>query len=280
MRLSIETYVFREHFGDNVAIKMIKEAGFDAFDYSMFWVTEKTDMLGDDYRERALALRKYADEIGIECNQAHAPFPFKANSSLDMSNEEYRSLIRAIEVASILGAKNIIIHARRVPNGEDFNEYNRIFYSSFIPYCEKFNICVSVENLYKKEVPVFGEPNELTEFINSINSKWINACVDVGHLGITGFQPENVIRRLNSKILKAVHIHDNDGISDQHLLPYAGKFNWDEITSALKAIKYNGDFTFEVTGFLKTQDAENLENALKFAEQTGRLLIDKIKNAV
>ena len=66
MRLSIETYVFREHFGDNVAIKMIKDAGFDAFDYSMFWATEKNDMLGDDYRERALALRGYADEIGIE----------------------------------------------------------------------------------------------------------------------------------------------------------------------------------------------------------------------
>lgn len=34
MRLSIDTYVLRSRYGDEKAIRMLKEAGFDGIDYS------------------------------------------------------------------------------------------------------------------------------------------------------------------------------------------------------------------------------------------------------
>ena len=77
MRLSVETGTLRRKFDDETAIRMISEAGFDAFDYSFFWTWGTSDdMLGDDYLEKAHKLRKLADELGIECNQAHAPMEY------------------------------------------------------------------------------------------------------------------------------------------------------------------------------------------------------------
>ena len=50
--------------------------------------------------------------------------------------------------------------------------------------------------------------------------------------------------------LKALHIHDNNGQSDQHLPPYCGKLQLDRIVEALRDMKFAGFFTFEVDGFL------------------------------
>ena len=52
--------------------------------------------------------------------------------------------------------------------------------------------------------------------------------------------------------LKAVHIHDNNGFSDQHLLPYCGKLQLDRIVEALRDVKFKGYFTFEADAFLNT----------------------------
>ena len=52
------------------------------------------------------------------------------------------------------------------------------------------------------------------------------------------------IRTLGKRI-KALHIHDNDAVSDQHLMPFAGCFRWKEFIDALKEIGYDGDLSFE-----------------------------------
>ena len=179
MNLSVETCVMRDRFNDETAIKMIKDAGFDAFDYSLYNVSTEKDMLGDDYKSKAINLRRLADEIGIVCNQAHAPFDFSYSDKMDISNTQYERIIRAIEFASILGAKTIVIHSIKdnLPEDVNFVDYNLTFYRSFIPYCEKFKIEVSVENLFKRSndvggwLPVLGDPKEHIEFVKKLNYK-------------------------------------------------------------------------------------------------------------
>ena len=279
MKLSVETYIFRERFDDQTAIQMIKDAGFDAFDYSLYWMSDGKDMLGDDYRERALKLRSLADKIGISCNQAHAPFDFRYCDELNESNMAYCRLVRSIEIASILGAKNIIVHAikEELPDDVSFEEYNRIFYRSFIPYCEKFNIHISIENIFNwsedKGIPVLCDPKEHNAFVENLNSSWFNVCVDVGHSAITGYLPQDVLSNIKPNLLKALHIQDNDFHYDQHLLPFEGNINWDAVMTALKQNNYDGDFTFELTGYLRRQETEKLMIALKDAEDVGRKLI-------
>lgn len=283
MRLSMETYAVRNLYNDEEAVKLLKKAGFDAYDYSLYHMED--DVLGEDYRKRAMSLRKIADEAGIACNQAHAPWDFKYGvDEISTLNYNYDRLIRSIEVASILGADNIIIHAVKMPDETLFEEFNLKFYKSFIPYCEKFNICVSVENLFgmvtvgdKTEfTPVFSDPQKHISFIKKINSKYINACVDVGHSAITGYLPEEVLAQFGNDTLKALHIHDNHFTNDDHALPGEGIMDWDKITKALSGINYNADLTLEIIGFMDGFNEDTILDGLKTAEKTGRDLINKI----
>ena len=160
MRISVETNSMRARFDDKTALEMIRAAGFDCFDYSMYrldcsmyhWIESQTeDMFGPNYREQAQELRRFADQLGLVCNQAHAPFEMVYGDAFSLSDEKYARVVKSLEIASILGAKNVIVHAiqRYFPDSVDYYAYNRDFFGSLLPYCEKFDICVSVENLAK-----------------------------------------------------------------------------------------------------------------------------------
>jgi len=281
MKLSVETYILREMFSDSAALRMIREAGFDAFDYSFYWVGDETDMLGADYRQRATELRQLADSIGLACNQAHAPFEMAYGDDFALTNTNYLRLVRCLEFASVLGAEQIIVHAIKddLPEDLDFCDYNRRFYQSLIPWCEKFSIRVCVENLFnweEKALPVLCDPTEHQDFVRQLNSHWLKICIDVGHSAITGYKPEEVLAAMDPQLLVALHIHDNDGFLDQHLLPGEGILDWNAITHALGTNGYTGDFTFELTGYLRTKTPAQMSTALAAAHQAGRELLARI----
>lgn len=288
MKLAIETYVAAEKFGQEKAISMIKEAGFDAFDLS---IIEKMKRLvtEDDYLEKAKSIKEYADSIGIVCNQAHAPWGFGGNDELSMENENFGNIVRAIEFASVVGAPNIIVHAvSRLPEGlvtcgERFCDYNRKFYKSLEPTAKRCGIKISVENLYANApdgtfLPILGDGNEHREFVKSLESDCFNMCVDLGHSYLTGKNPADEIRKIGAKYLRALHVHDVTKTHDDHMLPYMCNLSWSEIMSALSDIGYKGDFNFEVVGYLDKLPAEFMMTGLKYAHDMGRFLILKMKD--
>ena len=77
MLLSNLTQWYCNKIPEKEAIKMIADAGFDAYDISLFELTRNEEYLfnSPDYVEIAKEMREYADSIGIVCNQSHAPFP-------------------------------------------------------------------------------------------------------------------------------------------------------------------------------------------------------------
>lgn len=279
MKLSVELYELIEKFGDYRAAELAKEAGFDAIDFSYYWNNENERILGDGYGDYAENFKKHLDKIGIVCNQAHAPFSLKYGCRFDVSEQKYLWLVHSIESAAILGAKNIIVHAIKVPKSVDFEEYNINYYRSLIPYCEKFGMHISVENLVSVDtkrhhlIGVLGTPTELNKIVEKIDSPLINACVDIGHASLTGYEAEDFIEKMQPKYLKALHVQDNDYISDRHILPYTGDLNWKAIMTSLRNIGYDGDLTFEIFNYLKKFPDDLIPDALKFAVSIGKYLI-------
>ena len=279
MKLSAELYTLAQRFGDFKAIEMAKEAGFDAIDYSYYYDKECEDILGDGYKEYAKKLREHLDEVGIICNQAHAPFSFKYGLENNIAERKYLWMIHALESASILGARNIVVHSVTVPEGVNFEEYNVEYYKSFIPYCEKFGIHVAVENLFYRDIKrkrltgKLGSPAELNSIVEKINSPWIVACVDIGHAALTGYEPEDFIKKMNPSVLKALHVQDNDYLDDRHILPYTGELNWEAIMESLKKAEYDGDLTFEIIKFLDKFPDDLLPEAMSFAASVGKHLV-------
>ena len=45
--------------------------------------------------------------------------------------------------------------------------------------------------------------------------------------------------------IKCLHVHDNNGSSDQHMAPLTGTVNWGNFCSSLRDAGYDGDLSFE-----------------------------------
>ncbi len=290
MRLSVESAEVCARFGDEEGLRLIKNAGFDAVDFSYCGLPENSPALGEGYREYAQKLRKYMDELGLVCNQAHAPFSLARNEKLDMSELHYSEIVRSIEAAAILGAEQIVVHPIYVPVGETVNgisyeDYNHMYYKSLEPYCKEFGIKIAVENMFYYDAKrryrrgMLHTPEALTAIVKGLDSPCFVACLDIGHLAITSEEePETVIRRMEPSVLRALHIHDNDYIKDKHILPFTGDINWKATMLALKEIGYTGDLTYEIGTYLKKFPKKLIPDALKLAESAGRYLVSIFDN--
>ncbi len=281
MRLAVESFVLRERFGDKDGLTVIRDAGFDCVDYSFYWGDASFPMYTDAYRTYAEEIRAHLDQLGLVCNQAHAPFSVRYGTSMTEEDPDYRNVTRAIEAAAILGAESIVIHSIGVPEKtEDEFAYNLRYYRSLEPYAARFGILIAVENLFYRDTKRncisgrLGRPEELNAMIRELNSPWYSVCIDVGHAAITGNEPEEMIAKTDPGILRGLHIQDTDYRDDRHLLPYLGAHNWPAIMQALKDYGYTGDFTFELTGYLKRLPAPLLPEALRFAHSVGRYLLN------
>ena len=251
MRLSMETYGLRRRFGDYEAARLIREAGFDCVDYSCYYWKEQTQALEDGYREYARSLRAHLDGLGLVCNQSHAPFDTKYGQPFDPSCDTFRNVTRAIEVASILGAEQIVVHSIAMPSEltedtEATHAYAMEYYRALLPFAEEFGIRIAVENLFVRHKERFvysgrlNRPDTLSRVVRELDSPWATACLDMGHAAMVGYEPENFVRGMDKGLLGAVHFQDGDYIEDRHTLPYLGQYHWAEIMKALTETGYRG----------------------------------------
>lgn len=289
MNLSIEIKNLSERFGDVEAIRLIKQAGFDGIDMTFPKPSNNCELeddlyYGRNYLEYAYKLKAELDKLGLSCVQAHAPLGFAFEDSFTEDNDRYRCIIRSLEITGILGAKYIVVHAIGVPEGVDLFEYNKQFYNSFIPYCEKFNVKIGIENLpvYNGKGKPWGErlglPEKLSSFVKDLDQKYFVACVDLGHAALIYGLAEDFIRDMDGSVIKMLHVQECDFVRDLHTIPYSGGFNWNGILKELKNKGYNGDFSFEIFKYLSWFPDKLIPDALILAEKIGRYLIDLYEN--
>lgn len=300
MRLSTAIGALSTKIGYEEAIRCVAKAGFDAFDLTMCYIHQKPNKFkGDDYLTYVNELKQLAMELNIKCNQAHAPFPTQLNGNDEYNKRTFDAIIRSMECASILGADIIVMHPIKnssssiakdcfyepYVNDESLFNANVEFFKKLIPYCEKFNIKIAVENMWERHpqnreilIPSFlGNSEEHRDFIDIMQSKWIVGCLDIGHSLICGENPADAIFCLGKERLGAMHIHDCNSKEDSHTLPYSADADWDAIASALAKIGYDGDFTFEAENLFENLPNELLCDALTFMGKIGRHIINLIE---
>ena len=291
MILSTQTDNLFRRFPPEEALSIFAEAGFDAVDYSMFDMTSDSCPLNTvDPEAFGLGLRKKAESAGIFFNQAHAPFPCMRYGDEEWNAKIPGRVARSIRIAGVLGAKTIVVHPVACPfQGEEQKEVNFKFYRTLEPVALEYGIKIAIENMWGYDgrrgyimpnVCSFGA--DLAEYYDGLaNPKAYTVCLDLGHCGLVGDEPDAAIRVLGKDRLGALHVHDNNYREDSHTVPYdyGMKMNWDAITRALGEIGYEGDFTFEADNFLVRFDAETVSAGLKYMADIGRRLIKKIEAA-
>jgi len=84
---------------------------------------------------------------------------------------------------------------------------------------ERLGVHIAVENLYQYD--------ELGFIFSHIHSPNLGMCYDTGHENFLTPNADFIFKFGNR--LKSSHIHDNDGITDQHKTPFTGNIDWDRI---------------------------------------------------
>lgn len=291
MLLSTEIDSISNSIGEIPAVELLAQAGFDAYDLSLFAMRYDPDcpFVQDDYVAYTQKLRQAADRAGIVCNQAHAPFP---SSVGDPAQDAviYKKIVRAMEIASIAGAKIIVVHPKqhltyREPgNPEKLEEMNVAFYRSLVPYCEQFGIQVAVENMWQYDPEracivdsTCSRAEEFCRYIDRIGSPWIVGCLDIGHVPLVGEDLPRIIRMLGSDRLKALHVHDNNLRDDNHALPYTMQIDFAAVTKALQEIGYQGDMTFEANNLCAHLPQSAQLSGARLLHDVGRSLIQAVQ---
>lgn len=289
MLLSTQTLFLTKHLPYKESISILKKAGFDAYDITLTGIYNhpQTDVFAmNNYATIAKELRAYADSIGIVCNQAHAPFrcgDYDKNDEKRLDND----IIKSIEIASILGAKIIVVHPKqyfRYPDHvEELFQINMQYYKELIPYAKEYNIKIAVENMYQCNnnagIPsdsTCSRAKEFCRYLDAINSEWIVGCLDIGHVSLMGEDISKFIKEMGNKRIQALHIHDTDLIHDNHTLPFEEKIDYVAVAKALGEIDYQGDFTFEADCFYNGKPQELYLPTAKYMCEVGRVLIQII----
>ena len=276
MKLAVEIWHTVQALGEEKAFALLKKSGFDAVDYSFFWQDPSNSILDDNYLERAYKTKELLAKYDLVCNQAHAPIGDTAfNSPINLSHSEYRDIVRAMEYSSVIGAKHIVVHSLKTPLGVSQVEINAKYYQSFEPYCKQFGVKIAVENLYPSRN--LDTPDKVNDVLKQLDPDYFVSLVDVGHANLQHYPPESFIRKILPGRLQGLHIHDNHGESDEHIVPYMGNIRWECVLEALAEINYSGDFTFELPGFIPDYSPKLLPEALSFVASVGRNMMNQFQ---
>ena len=292
MKLATTTEDFQRFCKTNTErLDKIAAAGFKYVDLNQYTAQRNPEIFfADNWRENVLKIKDHAQRLGLTFVQSHSPGanPFGENNDYGTVVDMVK---RSIEVCGILGIKNTVLHNGYIRDKsftkEVFMEKNVKFFSEFYPLMEEYGVNLLCENTTKKNMPDWYFPvsgKEVREFAKEIGHPMVHVCWDTGHGNCEGNQYDEICDIGDE--LYALHINDNSGRGDEHVIPYCGTLNTDEVMNALIKINYKGYFTFEAGNTLRPskywqgdrhsfpQDSRTLDPQLFMQEKMERLMYE------
>ena len=185
-------------------------------------------------------------------------------------------------------------------------DFNLQLFQEFLETAERHKVGIAIENntafpFYAGERFEAATDNLLT-LVDRLNSKYVGVCWDFGHANINcvlqgaehlAHQSEQ-LKQVGDR-LKATHVHDNNakmvGINagikmnhekvsmtlafDEHIQPYMGTIDWNDVVRGLDAINYDHYFTFEAHRAINSLPDEIADSAMAQLFRVGEGIIRK-----
>lgn len=297
MRLSTSTnllYTRRDRsgfIGVSACLSLAARAGFTCFDLNGCDNTKPGHRLAlDDWEAWAQAIRRYADGLGVSFGQSHLPiYNICAPDNVDDWAWKEELSRRTLVASGLLGVEWVVVHAGTAYTQGVYDRCKTLDTNAQYLHdlARRAVACgckgIAVENVPPaaggKSLPptVCATTDGLIELVDLVNSPHVGICWDFGHAHLTRESQPESLRRIGCR-LKATHVQDNGGISDEHTLPFRGTIPWESVMPVLGEIGYQGDFTYEMQNYLKDVPPALYLPALTFARMTGEHLIALSKN--
>lgn len=164
---------------------------------------------------------------------------------------------RSIEGCRALGGEVVVIHSGQCPLGELKQELAKAkrdfsrFLQSCLAQAKASGITLAIENLNRPDFP-FSTPEEIATLAERF--KGLGVAYDIGHAYLAERRrgspaPERamvkILRRVGKHVAH-VHVHDNHGLSDEHLLPGDGAIDFKPVVRAIQKAGFRGFWVAEL----------------------------------
>lgn len=206
----------------------------------------------------AKKLHEDLKNTGTRFVDAHAPFGVYEDLNVPM--EELRPLMierlkLALRLTADFGVASIAVHVGNTPDAfaaYSLDQLQQAIIRSLeelLPLAEQLGITIAIENIWFAT----STPEKLLDVLAHFKSASLGICYDAGHANLMAqdCQAENAApvgawkrfgavpydKRILEKLLSQVttcHLHDNDGLNDQHRLPGRGTIDWTHTMALLK----------------------------------------------
>jgi len=210
-------------------IDAIKKAGFK--NVFIQWYNEE----GDYSQEEQLG---YVRKQGLNIIFAHLGYQnindiWEIDNKGDLLVDRYKNDIKICKQNNI---SLVIMHLTSKDKAPMYNEIGLRRIKEIVDYARQLDVNIAFENTKIK--------GYLEYIFENIDNDNVGLCYDAGHCH-AHFNDEFNYQIFKNRIF-AVHLHDNDGSDDQHLLPLDGTINWEDVVSKLKKCNYGGPVTLEL----------------------------------
>lgn len=301
MRIGIQTSEILDTCGIEKGFELIRDTGFDCVDFNLYNYLSYGEIVSgrlESVFTRPIEemfrffdpFKQAAERNHVAIGQMHAPFPSYVKDSPVTNHQLLEIFKNCIALCEHMDCPRLIIHPfflgyqDKLTPEQEF-ALNMESYAALIPSLQKHNVVVCLENMfseYKGKIysACCSDMHDTLRYIDQLNERAgrrsFGFCLDTGHSLLLGLDIEDMILKLGDR-LEALHIHDNNGIFDQHIAPYMGNLDWNRFVRGLKAIGYKRDLSFESTNTLNVFDTELMPQVLALTSAIGRLFARRIE---
>lgn len=244
VRIVTTTKVFPRDYPIDTAVSRLAALGFEGLDIGLDHCADRhsdgsydSPFMKDGYLKWAEWLRRSAEISGVSFTHSHAP----GNAGDDPVIE------RSLRFVAELGARYMVLHpvvrdcdGAVIDDPDRFITLNAEAYRYALDKASLYGVTVLSENL------LWGaskDPRNIARLVKAVGSERLGWCFDTGHANCCGYRPE--ILRECAAVPLSLHLNDNSGRGDEHLIPGDGTFDWDRLVGTLNEIGYAGDCVLE-----------------------------------
>ena len=296
-KIAVQTGGPEERIGVDETYRKVKEWGFDAVDANIDHLLSGGDIVknripdilvdgGKDCMELFTPWRDAAAKYGIDNYQAHSPFPSYVYNpdNTDVNARLIEMLKNMVRGCDVMNCRNLIVHPFFLGYEHHLDpkfewELNIESYSKLIPVAKEYGVTVCLENMFsgnrgKIMAEICSDITTACRYIDTLNeiagAKVFGFCFDTGHALLCSLHIKDAMVEMGDRI-SAFHIHDNNGVNDQHLAPYMGVLDWNRFMDGLKAINYTGTLSFETFNVWNVVGAPVMDEMMKYIAACGRM---------
>ena len=246
MKIGASTILHRDRPLDRDLFREFQEAGIESLELTDYHPDFDYDDLG------AFAdLRSAIVDLSLHLNSLHIHLEIFNDYDLATLDDKQREKTltayrQAVDVMDALGGGILVTHHIQIPEPDDAQHTEkRAAYirnlGAVARYAAPKTVSFAVENTSRGYT---RDPSRLVELIADLNESNVGVVIDTGHRNILGDPVEAL--RIAGHHLMTLHLHDNHGEEDEHLLPGRADIDWDGVVGALDEIGYSGVFMYEL----------------------------------